>query len=123
MLAAVVGAVLIGGLLLGDSDGGEGKAGRGSDRKDRAADPDGAATAPSSVTTSGPTTTLVGESGPVFGTPVGASLLLGSESGGWRTFDLDTGILPEVPELVGSAPEAMVPVQGGVVMLKDFTSP
>lgn len=123
LLATVVGAVLIAGLLVGDSDGGEGVAGRDADRKDRAADPDVAATAPSSVMASGPTTTLVGESGPVFGKQVGASLLLGSESGGWRAFDLDTGILQEVPELMGSAPEAMVPVQGGVVMLKDFTSP
>lgn len=112
-LAALVIVLLVGGLVLGDDD--------------ETADPDPADEpadgdidpSPSSTVGSGPTTTVVGEAaGPVFGEPAGASVLMGSERGGWRYLDLDTGVLRDVPELEGTAPQSVLPVRGGVVVLE-----
>lgn len=71
---------------------------------------------------SGPTTTMVAEEeAPVFGAPVGASLLMGSRRGGWRYLDLDTGVVQDVPFLEGTDPRSIVSVRGGVVLLHPVT--
>lgn len=105
-LAALAAAamILVGGLAL-TSDG------------DDAPLPDAAEPDPSSsVATASPvpTTALVGEAtGPMFGAPVGALVLLGIAEAEWRLLDPDTGVVRNVEELSGFAPDEIVPVRGG----------
>lgn len=120
LLAAVGGAALVVGLLVGGGDAGSGDS---SDRPGVGPTAGESGPAPSTAADSVPTTMRVGEPGAVFGSPVGASLLVGSKRGGWRALDLDTGIVRDVPELAGSAPDEIVPVRGGVVRLERVESP
>lgn len=79
--------------------------------------------APTSSTTTEPivsTTAFVGTAtGPVFGAPVDALVLLGGSNADWRLLDPDTGTLHVVPELQGVSAADIVPVRGGVVIKDD----
>jgi hypothetical protein len=107
---AVAAMVLVGGLAL-SSEG------------DDAPPPDAGEPGPSSTVATAspvPTTALVGEAtGPVFGAPVGALVLLGGTEAAWRLLDPDTGVVRTVEELSGLAPDEVVPVRGGVLVRAD----
>lgn len=115
-LAALVavGVLLLGGLALGDHDA-DGTAGPREERdnRDRAALKTTTTSRPATTTT---TTTI--PVGPVFGSPVGASLLFMTGGSARATLvDLDTGVQRDV-RIRTEDPWGAVPVRGGVVVVE-----
>jgi hypothetical protein len=127
-VAAVLVALLVGGLVLGDDDrpAASDRAAPGEDGSKAGTDRT-ATTRPTTTTTEPPTTTV--PPGPVFGEPVGAGLLMQGGGAGWELIDLDTGArlhpqnLPNGglgPEFGGPSVYAkltMTAVRGGMVMV------
>lgn len=116
-----MGVVLVGGLALGNrEEGATGDPNDERDNRDRAAlttttttsEPGG------STTTRRTTTTTSLPVGPVFGVPVGVSLLVVSSNGTTATLvDLDTGARSEL-SLGSEDPFGSVPVRGGIVVVR-----
>lgn len=115
-----VALLLVGGLALGDGGGGAAPAGRGeeAERDDSERLPlkeRTTTTRPRTTTTRPPTTTTTIPVGPVFGQPVGASLLVYGPRG-WQLLDLDTGARVRLEGLPSSDAYDARPVAGGVVL-------
>ncbi len=117
-LAALVavGGLLLVGLTLGERGSGETGMPRGErDNRDRSE-------LKTTTTTRRTTTTTTIPVGPVFGAPVGASLLVGmSGSARWTLLDLDTGARSDV-RLRTEDPWAAVPVRRGIVVVRAGTA-
>lgn len=118
----MVGALLLVGLVLGDRDEGTtGDSKEERDNRDRAALKTTTTTAEPadrSTTTRPATTTTTLPVGPVFGEPVGVSVILISTNGITGTMvDLDTGARAEV-RLSSDDPYNSVPVRAGLVVVQ-----
>jgi hypothetical protein len=114
----VVGAVLVAGLALGDRDEGTGAPKEERDNRDRAELKTTTTVDRSGPTTTRSTTTTSIPLGPVFGEPVGVSLVVLSANGVTGTIvDLDTGARAEV-RISSNDPYGSIPVRGGLVVVQ-----
>lgn len=114
---AVMGLLLVGLTLGGNHDGSPGSldAPEERDNRERAALKTTTTTRPRSTTTRPPTTTTTIPVGPVFGQPVGGSLLVFG-NGRWQVIELDTGARHEL-DLPSENPYEARAVRGGAVLL------
>ena len=62
-------------------------------------------------------TFLAGAPAPVFGSDVERLVLMGSAAGGWRTLELSSGRVREIPALSEVEPDQLRAVPGGVLVM------